>query len=173
MGRRARARRAAAGRRRARGPPPPRLAGLRLVADVKTVNPICDSHLSESSRSALSAAIVGENGKVHKYGHLVNQQGAEFIGLGFETTGAMSPGALLLVKRLSTRADERGYQTLDADLCTWTARRWSTRSKSSRSLGSSRSAAPASVSDSILSAVIAAAPRASLPTADAAEATLR
>ena len=60
-------------------------------------------------------------------GHLVNQQGAEFIGLGFETTGAMSPGALLLVKRLSTRADERGCQTLDADLCTWTARRWSTR----------------------------------------------
>ncbi|MEE2837201.1 MAG: hypothetical protein VYB65_14380, partial [Myxococcota bacterium] len=91
-----------------RGPPPPRLAGLRLVADVKTVNPICDSHLSESSRSALSAAIAGEIGKVHKYGHLVNQQGAEFIGLGFETTGAMSPGALLLVKRLSTRADERG-----------------------------------------------------------------
>ena len=110
-----------------RGPPPPRLAGLRLVADVKTVNPICDSHLSESSRSALSAAIAGEIGKVHKYGHLVNQQGAEFIGLGFETTGAMSPGALLLVKRLSTRADERGCQTLDADLCTWTARRWSTR----------------------------------------------
>ena len=58
---------------------------------------------------------------------LVNQQGAEFIGLGFETTGAMSPGALLLVKRLSARATERGYQTLDADLCTWTARHWSSR----------------------------------------------
>ena len=110
-----------------RGPPPPRIAGLRLVADVKTANPICDTHLSESSRSALSAAIAGEREKVNKYGHLVNQQGAEFIGLGFETTGAMSPGALLLVKRLSTRADERGCRTLDADLCTWTARRWSTR----------------------------------------------
>ena len=44
-----------------------------------------------------------------------------------ETTGAMSPGALLLVKRLSARATERGYQTLDADLCTWTARHWSSR----------------------------------------------
>ena len=117
-----------------RGPPPARLAGMRLVADVKTVNPVCDSHLNSSARSALSAAITGERGKVQKYAELVNQQGAEFIGLGFETTGAMSPGALVLVKRLSKRADERGCQTLDADLSTWTARRWSTRFRQMLSL---------------------------------------
>ena len=55
---------------------------MRLVADVKTVNPVCDTHLESSSRSALSAAGAGEREKVHKYDHLAKQAGAEFIGLG-------------------------------------------------------------------------------------------
>ena len=76
---------------------------------------------------ALSAAVAAEREKVNKYAARVNQQGAEFLGLGFETTGAFGPGVLKLIERLSARADERGAQSLDADACTWTARRWSTR----------------------------------------------
>ena len=91
------------------------------------MNPICGTYLDPSSRSALHAAKEGERGKVNKFADLVNRLGAEFIGLGFETTGAMGPGALTLVKRLSARADERSDEALDADLCTWTARQWGTR----------------------------------------------
>ena len=73
------------------------------------------------------AAVRAEEAKRRKYDAAVLAQGGEFLGLGFETTGAFGPGVRDLLARMGKVAKERGLDSLDACSSSWSARSWMSR----------------------------------------------
>ena len=114
--------------RDARGAGSPAARGLRLVADVEVSSPLCSSNLDGGSADVpMVAALRAEEAKRRKYDAAVLAQGGEFLGLGFETTGAFGPGVRDLLARMGKVAKERGLDSLDACSSSWSARSWMSR----------------------------------------------